>query len=59
MNERAVGESGSGATSEASNVELTDEVRRLRKELAKSQRREEILKKAALILGNDPHNDMS
>ncbi|MGJ8676394.1 MAG: hypothetical protein ACSHX0_02625 [Akkermansiaceae bacterium] len=29
------------------------------KELTKSQRREDILKKAALILGNDPRNDMS
>ena len=56
---RAVGESGSGAAPEASSAELADEVRRLRKELAKSQRREEILKKAALILGNDPHDDMS
>jgi len=57
--ERAVGERGSGTAPEASSSELADEVRRLRKELAKSQRREEILKKAALILGNDPHNDMS
>ena len=57
--ERAVGERGSGAAPEASAAELADEVRRLRKELAKSQRREEILKKAALILGTDPHNDMS
>ena len=58
-NARAIGESGSGAAPEASSAELADEVRRLRKELAKSQRREEILKKAALILGNAPHDDMS
>ena len=56
---RAVGEGGSGAAPEASGAELADEVRRLRKELAKAHRREEILKKAALILGNDPHDDMS
>ncbi len=56
---RAVGESGSGAATEPSTAELADEVRRLRKELAKSHRREEILKKAALILGNDPQDGMS
>ena len=55
----AVGESERRAASEASTAELADEVRRLRKELAKAHRREEILKKAALILGNDPHDDMS
>ena len=47
--ERAVGERGSGTAPEASSSELADEVRRLRKELAKSQRREEILKKACLL----------
>ena len=31
----------------------------MKKTLTKSQRREDILKKAALILGNDPRNDMS
>lgn len=56
---RASGEGGSGAAPEASAAELADEVRRLRKELEKSRRREEILKKAALILGNDPHDNMS
>lgn len=58
-NDRAVSEGESGDPKEASPAELADEIRRLRKELAKSQRREEILKKAALILGNDPHNHMS
>ena len=57
--ERAVGERGNEISQTASPMEMADEIRRLRKELAKSQRREEILKKAALILGNDPHNNMS
>lgn len=50
---------GSGGGQEPSPADLHDEVRRLRKELAKSKRREEILKKAALILGINPHDDMS
>ena len=58
-NERAVGEGERGAPEEASPAQMADEIRRLRKELTKSQRREDILKKAALILGNDPRNDMS
>ena len=58
-NERAVGEGERGAPEEASPAQMADEIRRLRKELSKSQRREDILKKAALILGNDPRNDMS
>jgi len=57
--ERAVGERGNEISQTASPMEMADEIRRLRKELAKSQRREEILKKAALIFGNDPHNNMS
>lgn len=58
--ERAVGERGNEISQTAATpMEMADEIRRLRKELAKSQRREEILKKAALILGNDPHNNMS
>ena len=48
-----------GVPEDASPVQMADEIRRLRNELAKSQRREDILKKAALILGNDPRNDMS
>jgi len=58
-NEGAVGDRENGGSQEASPIEMADEIRRLRKELAKSQRREEILKKAALILGNDPRNNMS
>ena len=49
----------SSTSDEPSLMELADEVRRLRKELAQAHRREDILKKAALILGNDPHNNMS
>ena len=49
----------SGSSNEPSLVELADEVRRLRKELAQSHRREDILKKAALILGTDPQKSMS
>lgn len=49
----------SSNSDEPSLVELADEVRRLRKELAQSHRREDILKKAALILGTDPQNNMS
>ena len=45
-------------TNEVSKKELADEVRRLQKELAASNRREEILKKAAIILGETPPNDM-
>jgi len=48
-----------GPPEEASPAQMADEIRRLRKELTKSQCREDILKKAALILGNDPRNDMS
>lgn len=58
-NARAVGEGMNETSKEPSAIEMADEIRRLRKELEKSQRREEILKKAALILGNDPHNNMS
>ncbi len=47
------------SSDEASPMEMADEIRRLRKELGKSQRREEILKKAALILGENPRNNMS
>ena len=43
---------------EVSKEALADEIRRLRKELAESQRREEILKKAAIILGETPPNNM-
>ena len=57
--ERAVGERWNGAAPEASVAELGDEIRRLRKELEKAHRREEILKKAALILGTDPRDNMS
>ena len=57
--EGAVGDRRNGVSKEATPLEMADEIRRLRKELAKSQRREEILKKAALILGNDPRNNMS
>lgn len=60
--EGAVGDRTNGISQEANPPcpsAMADEIRRLRKELAKSQRREEILKKAALILGNDPHNNMS
>ena len=48
-----------GVPEDASPVQIAEEIRRLRKELTKSQRREDILKKAALILGNDPRNDMN
>ena len=41
-----------------SKEQMADEIRRLRKELAASQRREEILKKAAIILGEPPRNNM-
>lgn len=41
-----------------SSVEMADEIRRLRKELSKSHRREEILKKAAIILGDHPQTSM-
>jgi transposase-like protein len=50
---------GPNSSGEPSLVDLADEVRRLRKELAQSHRREDILKKAALILGTDPQNNMS
>ena len=51
-NAGAVAGSMSETSKEASPIEMADEIRRLRKELEKSQRREEILKKAALILGS-------
>lgn len=60
--EGAVGDRSNGISQEAnprSPKEMADEIRKLRKQRAKSQRREEILKKAALILANDPHNNMS
>ena len=57
--EGAVGERRNARTQELTTLEMADEIRRLRKELAKSQRREEIIKKAALILGNDPRSNMS
>ena len=50
--------SGSGDDSHLSKAALVDEIKRLQKELAKSQRREDILKKAALILGDLPQNNM-
>ena len=56
---KAVGCSGSGDAPEVTMAQQADEIRRLRKELAKVHRREEILKKAALILGEEPHNNMS
>ena len=57
-NAGAVGDQVNGDSQDLSPMEMADEIRKLRKELAKSQRREEILKKAALILGNDPRNNM-
>lgn len=59
LGDGANGAAGSGGGQEPSQAELHDELRKLRKELAKSKRREAILKKAALILGNNPHDDMS
>ena len=59
MNDGAVGDGSNGGSKEATPMEMADEIRRLRRELEKSQRREEILKKAALILGEDPQNNMS
>lgn len=61
-NQRAVGSADklkAKQGSEQSPLEMADEIRRLTKELSKAHRREEILKKAALILGEDPHNNMS
>ena len=58
-NQRAVGEGVRGVPEDASPVQMAEEIRRLRKELTKSQRREDILKKAALILGNDPRNKLA
>ena len=58
-NHRAVGEGVRGVPEDTSPAQMADEIRRLRKELTKSQRREDILKKAALILANDSRNDMS
>lgn len=51
-------QSVSEGTNGGSKEEMADEIRRLRKELAASQRREEILKKAAIILGETPSNNM-
>jgi transposase len=45
---------GEGATLD----EMAAEIRRLRKENEKLRRREEILKKAASILGEDPQTEM-
>lgn len=59
VNDSAVGDGSNEGSQQASQMEMADEIRRLRKELEKSQRREEILKKAALILGEDPQNNMS
>ena len=59
VNQRAVGSADKLQGSQQSPLEMADEIRRLTKELAKAHRREEILKKAALILGEDPHNNMS
>ena len=58
-NQWAVGEGVRGVPEDASPVQIAEEIRRLRKELTKSQRREDILKKAALILGNDPRNKLA
>ena len=44
--------------SESSKQEIANEIRQLRKELAAAKRREEILKKAAIILGEAPPNNM-
>lgn len=59
VDEGAASDGSNGASQGASPMEMADEIRRLRKELEKSQRREQILKKAALILGEDPQNNMS
>ena len=58
-NQRAVEGSADKAQGEQTPLEMADEIRRLTKELAKAHRREEILKKAALILGENPHSNMS
>ena len=58
-NTKAEGLSVNGEAPEASVAEMGDEIRRLKKELEKAHRREEILKKAALILGTNPHDNMS
>ena len=44
---------------EVSKADLHDEIRALRKQLARAERDVEILKKAALILGDLPQNGMS
>ena len=59
VNDQAVGEGITEVPRKLLPMEVADEIRRLRKELAKSQRKEETLKKAALILGEDPQNNMS
>ena len=59
VNDRAGGEGEHGGSEEASPAQLAAEIRKLRQELANAHRREEILKKAPLILGNDLHNNMS
>ena len=51
----AVGDESSGDSKEA----MADEIRALRKKLARAERDNEILKKAALILGEIQGNDMS
>ncbi len=52
------GAGGDRAGSGASAKELWDENQRLRKEVAYLKRQREILKKAASILGEDPHPGM-
>lgn len=49
-NQGALGDAGSGVSKEA----LMDEIRDLRKQLAREKRDNEILKKATLIFGNNP-----
>ena len=49
-NQGAEGDAGSEVSKEA----LMDEIRSLRKQLAREQRDNEILKKATLIFGNNP-----
>ena len=51
----AVGDEGNGDSKEA----MADEIRALRKKLARAERDNEILKKAALILGEIQGRDMS
>lgn len=48
----------SEGANEVSKEQMADEIRRLRKENAKLKKHTEILKKAAIILGETPSNDM-